>query len=163
MRRLLAFVTGLVFGLGLLISDMANPARVLAFLDVLAIPQGGWDPTLMFVMAGAMAVSGLAWLIVTRRRAGGRPALFGGALPGPAGRVIAPRLIGGAALFGIGWGLAGICPGPGVVGLGLVGIGQAGAPILLFVACMVAGMLGFGLVERLLSRRRTPRDPARAR
>ena len=140
MRRLAAFAAGLIFGLGLLVSDMANPARVLAFLDVLAIPEGTWDPTLAFVMAGAMAVSALAWALAARRRT----ALFGGPLPGaPAGRIDA-RLIGGSALFGLGWGLAGICPGPALTALPL-----GGAPMAVFVAAMLVGMLAFGLTQRL--------------
>ncbi len=140
MRRLVAFAAGLIFGLGLLVSDMANPARVLAFLDVLAIPEGTWDPTLAFVMAGAMAVSALAWALAARRRT----AVFGGAMPGaPSGRIDA-RLIGGSALFGLGWGLAGICPGPALAALPI-----GGGPMAVFVAAMLAGMLAFGLTQRL--------------
>lgn len=142
MRKITAFVSGLVFGLGLLVSDMANPARVLAFLDVAAIAEGTWDPTLMFVMGGAMAVSALAWL-VSRRRA---TALFGGALPPAPRPTIDARLLGGSALFGAGWGLAGICPGPGLTALGL-----GGGPIATFVAAMLVGMLAYGWLDRRLA------------
>ena len=145
MRRLLSFATGLVFGLGLLISDMADPSRVLGFLDVLAIPEGGWDPTLIFVMAGAMSVSAAAWALARPRRA----ARFGGPMPGPARPRIDARLIGGSALFGVGWGLSGICPGAGLAALGV-----GGAPIALFLAAMVVGMALFALLERSLARGR---------
>ncbi len=143
MRRVLAFVVGLVFGLGLLVSDMANPARVLAFLDVLAIPEGAWDPTLMFVMAGAMSVSAAAWMLARSRRT----ALFGGPMPGPARPQIDARLVGGSALFGIGWGLSGICPGGGIAALGV-----GGAPIALFLVAMVVGMALFARLDRSLAR-----------
>lgn len=142
MRNLTALLAGLVFGLGLMMSDMANPARVLAFLDVLAIPEGTWDPTLMFVMGGAMAVSSVAWMI-SRRRA---TAAWGGPLPAAPSPRIDARLLGGSAIFGAGWGLAGICPGPGFVALGLGGL-----EIALFVASMLAGMLAYGLMDRALS------------
>ncbi|SFI27262.1 DUF6691 family protein [Albimonas pacifica] len=145
MRRVLAFVVGLAFGLGLLVSDMANPARVLAFLDVLAIPAGTWDPTLMFVMAGAMSVSAAAWLLARPRRA----AVFGGAMPGPARPQIDARLVGGSALFGIGWGLSGICPGGGLAALAI-----GGAPVAVFLAAMVAGMALFALVDRRFAQAR---------
>lgn len=144
MRGIVSLAAGLVFGLGLLVSDMANPARVLAFLNVGGIADGTWDPTLMFVMAGAMSVSSLAWLISYRRA----QAAFGGPLPGPARSVIDARLVAGSALFGVGWGLAGICPGPGLTALGI-----GGAPLLVFVAAMATGMLAFGLMDRLLAAR----------
>jgi uncharacterized membrane protein YedE/YeeE len=142
MRGLIAFAAGLVFGLGLLVSDMANPARVLAFLDVARMAEGTWDPTLMFVMGGAMSVSALAWLVSYRRAR----AVFGGPLPEPARPRIDARLIAGSAVFGVGWGLAGICPGPGLVALGV-----GGAPLAVFVAAMAAGMLVFGLANRALT------------
>lgn len=131
MRQAAALAAGLVFGVGLLVSDMADPARVLAFLDVGAMAEGGWDPTLAFVMAGAMAVSAIAWLVASRRER----AAFGGPMPGPASRRLDARLLGGSAIFGIGWGLAGICPGPALTALGV-----GGAPMSLFVAAMLAGM-----------------------
>ncbi|MDF2232768.1 hypothetical protein P2H44_09405 [Albimonas sp. CAU 1670] len=145
MRRIVAFAAGLVFGLGLLVSDMANPARVLAFLDVLSIADGAWDPTLMFVMAGAMSVSAVAWLLARPRRT----ALFGGAMPGPARPRIDARLVAGSTLFGIGWGLSGICPGGGFAALAI-----GGGPVLTFMAAMAAGMALFALYDRGVARAR---------
>ena len=127
MRILVALLSGLVFGLGLMLSDMVNPARVLAFLDLF----GDWDITLAFVMAGGLAVSAGAWAVAGNLEA---PA-FGGVLPGAPKGAIDAKLIGGAALFGLGWGLVGVCPGPALTGL-LIG----GWPITLFVAAMLAGM-----------------------
>ncbi|NKJ42163.1 MULTISPECIES: DUF6691 family protein [unclassified Novosphingobium] len=106
-----ALFAGLVFGLGLLISGMADPARVLGFLT----PLQGWNPTLAFVMGGALAVA--APLFALARRRG--KALDGGILPDLPRRGVDRALIGGSVLFGLGWGLAGICPGPGIVGLAL--------------------------------------------
>jgi len=130
-----ALLSGLVFGLGLIVSGMANPAKVLGFLDL----AGAWDPSLAFVMAGAIGVG-----LVAFRIAGGRSrSLTGAPMALPTNRTIDRRLVGGAVLFGIGWGLAGFCPGPALVALGL------GAPkALVFVAAMLAGMLGFELFER---------------
>jgi len=128
MRILASLGAGLLFGLGLMLSDMVNPARVLAFLDLF----GGWDPTLAFVMAGGLAVSAGAWALAGKVEA----PMCGGVLPGaPKGKIDA-KLIGGAALFGLGWGLVGICPGPAITGL-LIG----GWPVALFVAAMLAGMM----------------------
>lgn len=134
MARLSAFVAGLLFGLGLLLAGMANPAKVLAFLDL----AGAWDPSLALVMAGAIGVA-----LVPLRLAGRRPrALLGGAMQLPTRRDVDARLIGGSLLFGIGWGIAGICPGPAVAIL-LTGHWQAS----LFVAAMLAGMLIFSALE----------------
>lgn len=127
MRVLLAAVSGLLFGCGLALSGMVDPARVLGFLD----PFGRWDPTLVFVLAGAVAVSGCGTLIRRRMR---RP-LVGERFELPATNPIDVRLLAGAAIFGVGWGLAGLCPGPAVadISLGLRGV-------LVFVAAMLAGM-----------------------
>jgi uncharacterized protein len=127
MRRLAAFLIGLVFGLGLILSDMVNPARVRAFLDLF----GAWDPTLMFVMIGAMAFSFLGWRIAATRRT----AVFGGPLPGPTGGAVDRNLVVGSAIFGIGWGLAGICPGPAIVAAA-----TGRAEFLIFLVSMLAGM-----------------------
>lgn len=143
MSRLTAFLAGGLFGLGLYLSDMVNPLRVLAFLDV----AGEWDPTLAFVMAGALIPMAVAWRIAARRRA----ALSGDPLPGPpAGRVDA-RLVGGAALFGLGWGLVGLCPGPA---LAITGLTDARG--LAFLAAMIAGMFAWrlGIAPRLEPSRR---------
>jgi hypothetical protein len=128
MRILVSLLAGLLFGLGLAVSDMIDPARVRAFLD---LASGAWDPTLAFVMGGAMIPMILAWQVARRQSA---PAC-GTSFPGrPAGGVDA-RLLGGAALFGLGWGLVGFCPGPAVSAIGL-----GGWPVWLFVAAMAAGM-----------------------
>ncbi len=128
-----AFAVGLLFGLGLLVSGMADPAKVLAFLDV----TGRWDPSLAFVMAGAIVVSTTGYLVARRR---GRP-LLASRLEIPTRRDLDPRLIAGAAVFGIGWGLAGLCPGPALTLLTV-----APAQAMTFVVAMVAGMLLFRLV-----------------
>ncbi|AVS86442.1 hypothetical protein C8239_18165 [Paracidovorax avenae] len=137
---LAALAVGLVFGLGLIVSGMADPARVLGFLDV----AGLWNPSLAFVMAGAVAVALVAFAIARRR---GRTLLGGAPLRWPTARGLDGRLIGGALLFGAGWGLAGFCPGPALVG---VGMGLHGAVV--FVAAMLAGMALFELLERLRHR-----------
>ncbi|MEO0361336.1 MAG: DUF6691 family protein [Pseudomonadota bacterium] len=134
MRALVSFFAGGLFGVGLAVSDMIDPARVLAFLDV---ESGAWDPTLAFVMGGAMIPMAAAWALSRRRAA---PAL-GGAFPAAPKGGIDARLVGGAALFGLGWGLVGFCPGPALAALTL-----GGGPVLLFVAAMLAGMAGHDAV-----------------
>jgi len=130
-----ALLSGLVFGLGLIVSGMANPAKVLGFLDL----AGAWDPSLAFVMAGAIGVG----LVAFRIARGRSTSLIGEPIALPANRTIDRRLVAGSVLFGIGWGLAGFCPGPALVALGF------GAPkALVFVAAMLAGMLVFELIER---------------
>lgn len=135
MRNLGAFVAGLIFGIGLLLAGMANPAKVLGFLDL----AGAWDPSLALVMVGAI---GVALLPFTWARRQSR-SLLGAAMQLPQKRELDRRLILGSLVFGIGWGIAGICPGPGVAIL-LTGHWQA----LLFVAAMLAGMLLFTVLER---------------
>jgi uncharacterized membrane protein YedE/YeeE len=124
----LAFICGALFAAGACISGMVRPSKVLGFLDL----GGPWDATLLCVMVSALAISVLAWQVVKRAT---RPR-FGTAFPGPPSRVIDARLVGGAALFGVGWGLAGYCPGPAVVSLASGATGS-----FVFVAAMVAGML----------------------
>ena len=138
MRIALAFLAGLVFGLGLLLSGMADPAKVLGFLDL----TGAWDPSLGFVMAGAIAVAALAFASARRRAR----TLLGDAVHWPAATAIDLRLVGGSLLFGVGWGLAGFCPGPALVALG---VGEPKA--IAFVLAMLAGM---GLFELIEARRR---------
>lgn len=129
MRNLLpGLLVGLIFGGGLAFSDMVNPARVLAFLDV----AGQWDPTLAFVMAGALVPSALGYAAVRRMD---RP-MLADAFRIPQNRLVEPQLIAGAGLFGIGWGLVGLCPGPAIAGLAF-GKWQ----LWLFAAAMLAGML----------------------
>ncbi len=126
-RTLVALFAGILFGLGLAISGMMNPAKVISFLDV----AGGWDPTLAFVMGGALLVTVPAFRLILGRP---RPILADGfALPTKS--ALDGRLLGGAALFGVGWGLSGFCPGPAVAAL-TTGL----APVFAFVAAMLAGM-----------------------
>ncbi|MDT9599128.1 YeeE/YedE family protein [Sphingosinicella rhizophila] len=120
--------TGIVFGAGLALSDLVNPARVQAFLDI----AGAWDPTLMFVMGAALVPSAIAYLILRRRMM--RP-LFGDRFAIPESRVLDRPLLVGAAMFGVGWGLVGLCPGPAVAGL-VLGAWQT----WLFAGAMLAGM-----------------------
>jgi uncharacterized membrane protein YedE/YeeE len=148
MQILTSLLAGLVFGLGLLLSGMADPAKVLGFLDL----AGAWDPSLALVMAGAIAV-GLPAFALTRRRS---VSLLGAPMRLPTARRIDRRLVGGSLLFGIGWGIAGFCPGPALVALGM-GL----APALVFVAAMVAGMGLFETIERRRARERA-RPPLRS-
>ena len=129
-RILVALVCGVLFGAGMVVSDMINPARVLALLDV----TGAWDPSLAFVMGGALIPSSLAYLI--RRRMDAPVAADDFHVP--EGRRIDRPLIGGATLFGLGWGLVGLCPGPALAAL-TTGAWQAVA----FVVAMIAGMAVF--------------------
>ncbi|BAI73460.1 hypothetical protein AZL_028220 [Azospirillum sp. B510] len=142
MRSLTAILFGFVFGLGLIIAGMTDPARVLAFLDV----AGAWDPTLAFVMTGAIAVAAPAFAIARRKPV----AALGDPIALPDRRHIDGRLVGGAALFGLGWGLAGICPGPA-----LVLLGNDGLSALLFVAALLAGGGIADVLLRLPHRQRT--------
>jgi len=135
-----SLLAGLVFGLGLIVSGMANPAKVLGFLDV----TGNWDPSLAFVMGGAIAVGVVAFVVASRRTA----SLLGAEMRLPSARHIDGRLVAGSLLFGIGWGVAGFCPGPGLVSLGM---GEVKA--LVFVVAMLVGMGVFELFER---RKRMP-------
>ena len=123
-----ASVAGVIFGAGLALSDMVNPARVLGFLDI----AGTWDPTLAFVMGAAVVASAIGFAFSRRLHA----PLFGKSFFIPENRRLDSQLIGGAALFGIGWGLVGFCPGPAIAGL-IYGIWQP----WLFVAAMTAGMV----------------------
>jgi uncharacterized protein len=135
MAIVFAALSGLLFGLGLLLSGMANPAKVTGFLDL----AGAWDPSLALVMAGAIAVA-LPLFRLARRR---QQAVAGGALQWPQNRQIDKPLVLGAVIFGMGWGLAGICPGPALV------LSGAGLPQgMLFVASMLAGMALFTLFSR---------------
>jgi uncharacterized membrane protein YedE/YeeE len=129
-----SLIAGLLFGVGLIVSGMADPAKVLGFLDL----AGAWDPSLALVMAGAIAVSALAFRLAGRRAT----SLLGLKMDLPSARQIDRRLVGGSLLFGIGWGIAGFCPGPALVALGM---GQAKAAV--FVLAMLAGMLLFEAIE----------------
>lgn len=134
-----ALIAGALFGAGLAVSGMADPQRVRGFLDLL----GAWDPTLAFVMGGALIPMAIAWRFqrrMTSPMAAERFAL-------PTARDLDPRLIGGAALFGIGWGIAGLCPGPAIADLAI-----APVPAATFVVAMLGGMI----LHRLL-----PADPVK--
>ncbi len=139
MDKLLGFAAGLVFGLGLILAGMTDPAKVKGFLDL----AGAWDPSLALVMGGAIAL-GLPVFVLAGRRA---RAWSGAPMQIPTERRIDARLVGGGVLFGIGWGIGGFCPGPALVALGS-GLGEAG----LFVAAMLAGM---ALHDRFLAPRTT--------
>lgn len=128
MPIIFATLAGIIFGAGLTVSDMVNPARVLNFLDI----GGSWDPTLIFVMAGGLAVTTLGYKLVFRF---GSP-IFDNKFNLPTQRQIDLPLVGGAALFGVGWGLAGICPGPALTDLATLEPKD-----LLFVVAMLVGMI----------------------
>jgi hypothetical protein len=134
MRNILpGLIVGLVFGAGLALSDMVNPARVLAFLDL----AGAWDPTLAFVMGGALIPSAVGYAVVRRMQ---QP-IMAEDFRIPQNRVIEPQLLAGAAIFGIGWGLVGLCPG-----LAIAGLAFGKWQLWLFTGAMLAGMLIHRLV-----------------
>ena len=142
MNRISEFLVGLLFGLGLMLSGMTDPGKVLGFLDL----AGAWDPSLALVMGGAIAV-GLAAFAVAKKRT---LTFLGGALYWPNNTAVDKRLVLGSLVFGGGWGLAGFCPGPAVVSLAS---GQPKAAV--FVVAMLAGIAIFALAARWL---RAPRD-----
>lgn len=126
MRLILAGLAGSLFGTGLLISGMTDTRKVIGWLDVF----GNWDPTLAFVMGGAILPMMIAW-----RLTNGRAPVVGGTFPAPSDPVLNRRLIVGSSLFGVGWGLAGLCPGPAIASLSYGGIGG-----LVFLVAMLTGM-----------------------
>jgi uncharacterized membrane protein YedE/YeeE len=132
MSILIQFVIGLTFGLGLVIAGMSNPAKVLNFLDLAAIPAGTWDPSLAFVLTGAIAVTFVGFRIVLKRK---QP-IFGEKFHLPTASDLDSRIFVGPAIFGIGWGLAGFCPGPAFTALG-----TGSASGALFVVAMMIGMV----------------------
>jgi uncharacterized protein len=141
MHRFSEFVVGLLFGLGLLLSGMTDPGKVLGFLDLF----GAWDPSLAFVMGGAIAVGFFAFALARKRTT----SLLGGAMHLPTSNDIDRRLVVGGLTFGVGWGLAGFCPGPGLVSM------ASGQPkALVFVLGMVAGMLAYEWADRVIHRPR---------
>ena len=135
MATLISLLAGLVFGIGLIVSGMANPAKVLGFLDL----AGPWDPSLAFVMAGAISVGAIAFGVARKRAI----SLLGVPMKLPGGGPLDRRLVLGSLVFGVGWGIAGFCPGPAIVALGM---GELKA--IVFVAAMLAGMGVFELLER---------------
>lgn len=141
MHRLSEFFVGLLFGLGLLLSGMTDPGKVLGFLDLF----GNWDPSLAFVMGGAIAVGFFAYALARQRTVN----LLGGAMHLPRSEDLDRRLVLGSLTFGVGWGLAGFCPGPGLVSM------ASGEPkALAFVLAMVAGMFVYAWADRVLHRPR---------
>ncbi len=137
MRLVLAYAIGLTFGLGITLSGMADPAKVLNFFDFF----GAWDPSLIFVMGGAVAVAFIGYRLVFRAASG---PVFGERYHLPGNTLIDRRLLSGAAIFGLGWGIAGFCPGGA-----LPAVGTLDPPVLLFLASLVAGMLVTrGLIQR---------------
>ena len=136
MQLLMALLAGLVFGLGLIVSGMTDPSKVTGFLDL----AGAWDPSLGLVMGGAIGVG-----LVAFRFARTRPrALLGGPMQLPTTRQIDRRLVLGGLTFGIGWGLAGFCPGPA-----LASLATGGSKPLIFTAAMLVGMVIFEVLDRL--------------
>jgi len=146
MSRFGAFLAGLLFGVGLIVSGMTDPGKVIGFLDL----TGNWDPSLAFVMLGAILVGFFAFRSAQRRTR----TLLRSAMQLPQKRDIDARLIVGSVVFGIGWGLAGFCPGPALVSFGS---GQDKAAV--FVAAMLFGMLAYTVLERLIHE---PRRRAKA-
>ena len=143
MNRFSEFAVGLLFGIGLIVSGMTDPGKVIGFLDL----SGAWDPSLALVMGGAILVGVFAFALAKRRTT----TFLGGALTLPASRDIDRRLVVGGLLFGAGWGLAGFCPGPAIVSLGS---GQPKAAV--FVLAMLVGMLVFEFSERRRERTVAP-------
>lgn len=140
MKYATAFAIGLIFGVGLLVSGMYLPAKVLGFLDL----AGKWDPSLAFVMGGALPFAAAGFVLARRR---------GKTLPGEplhlSGQTkIDPRLLVGATIFGVGWGLSGVCPGPAIFNLGF-----ATGPALVFFAALAAGMAGYEIFDRVSAKR----------
>lgn len=135
MQIFTALLAGLLFGIGLIVSNMANPAKVLGFLDL----AGAWDPSLGLVMAGAVGVAAVAFALARSRAV----SFIGAEMRLPTASRIDRRLVLGSIVFGIGWGIAGFCPGPGLVALGM---GEVKA--LIFVAAMLAGMAVFEWCQR---------------
>ena len=141
MNRVTEFFVGLLFGVGLLLSGMTDPGKVLGFLDL----TGHWDPSLALVMGGAIAIGFFAFAFAKKRTTN----FLGGALRLPTSNQIDLRLIAGSLLFGAGWGLAVFCPGPALVSM------ASGQPkALVFVVAMIAGMVIFELLDRTLHRSR---------
>jgi uncharacterized protein len=137
MHSLSAFFVGVLFGAGLIVSGMTDPSKVIGFLDI----AGSWDPSLGLVMGGAVSIGLIAFHVARRRTT----AFLGGTMGRPAERQIDRRLILGSLTFGIGWGLAGFCPGPALVAFG-AGYDKA----VVFTIAMLAGMALFELAERFL-------------
>ncbi len=142
MKNLSVFLIGCVFSLGLCISGLIAPLKVLAFLDLF----GAWDPSLIFTMGCGLLVAGVSYLATRNRRA----SVLGEPMQIPSNTTLDVRLVGGSLLFGIGWGLAGICPGPALVNLGFLSL-----PAAVFVAAMFGGMALHEVASRAATPQRT--------
>lgn len=140
MRLLSAFAIGLLFGLGIVISGMVNPTKVLNFFDL----AGSWDPSLIFVMGGALITTFIGYRVVLRRQT----PLLAEKFALPTNTQLDGRLIGGSVLFGIGWGLAGFCPGGA-----LPALGSGRVDVMIFVAALIAGILATRFVVRISNQR----------
>lgn len=134
MQLISSLIAGLMFGLGLIISGMANPAKVLNFLDLF----GSWDPSLIFVMGGAIAVSMPGFWLIKKRSA----PLFSDIFHFPTRKDVEPRLLAGAVFFGVGWGLGGFCPGPAITAIPLMATGT-----LVFMVALLAGVFATRLLR----------------
>ncbi len=134
MTFFVSLLTGLVFGLGLIVAGMVNPAKVLGFLDI----TGTWDPSLVFVMVGGIGVAAIGFYFAKRQQ----HALLGGAMDVPRTRGIDQRLVVGSLMFGVGWGIAGFCPGPAVVS-----VGAGSVQAMIFAAAMLLGMVIFSALN----------------
>tara|TARA_R110000824_G_scaffold208405_5_gene394043 strand:+ start:2793 stop:3212 length:420 start_codon:yes stop_codon:yes gene_type:complete len=134
MKTAAGYAAGLIFGLGLAISGMTDPARVLGFLDV----AGAWDPTLMFVLGGAVVTTFIGYRLVFKRSA----PLLGGVFQLPTKKELDGKLLGGAALFGIGWGLSGYCPGPAIASIGGISLPLAAMLLTMVLGWFAAKKLG---------------------
>lgn len=140
MKNVSAFLIACLFSLGLCISGLFVPRKVLAFLDLF----GAWDPSLVFTMGGGLVVAGVSWFVTRNRGA----SLLGDPMQVPSNTALDARLIGGSLLFGAGWGLAGLCPGPAFVNLGFLS-----TPAAVFVVAMICGMALFEFAGRAASAR----------
>jgi uncharacterized membrane protein YedE/YeeE len=148
-QNIVAFVAGLLFAVGLVVGGMTQPAKVVGFLDFF----GNWDPSLIFVMGGAVGIHFVLFRLILKRSS----PLLAQSFQVPTRKDMTPQLIGGAALFGIGWGLGGFCPGPGIVAA------PAGsAEALTFVASMTAGMFLYKWVESLRSKKTAEEQPGQS-
>lgn len=139
-RNIFAFLSGALFGAGLLVSGMVDTTKVQGWLDVF----GDWDPTLAFVLGGAILPMAVAWRVAANRRT----AMLGDTMPAPPTTQIGPNLVIGSVLFGMGWGLAGLCPGPAMASLSFGGWGG-----MLFLAAMAAGMYVAPPIRQQIDRR----------